>query len=79
MITYGIGHPKIGQVLQRPAPYRNFYPYHGLSDYLYPDNGNDDPPATDPSARPQANQNGNCESAIRKKKGKPQVYGTAGF
>jgi hypothetical protein len=45
------------------APYLyDSYPYYGPSDYPsdYPDrdNGNDDPAPADPSARPQANQNG---------------------
>jgi len=49
------------------APYSyGSYPSYGPSDYPPdypdPDNGNDDPPLTDPSARPQANQNGPAKS-----------------
>ena len=44
-----------------PYPYDS-YPYDGPSgypaDYLDPDSGNNDPPPADPSARPQANQDG---------------------
>jgi hypothetical protein len=48
-----------------PDPYYS-YPYYGPSDYppgySDPDNGNDDPTPTDPSTRPQPNQNGPARS-----------------
>jgi len=41
------------------APYLyDSYPYYGPSGYADPDSGNHDPLPADPSARPQANQNG---------------------